>query len=165
MAGKTVFLDLEDTVIDTFDAGALLPQDGVRRFLARERPARVALFSYALWDAHRKAECARRIVPALEASLDVELDLALSPTVAELCRIIEHTRRMPAGSLGACDFFDWFGRKEEGFLQFIRFGGVFTGAEAVLLDDAVPDMEVTVREPALRIRTVNALTLFRHHPE
>lgn len=159
MADKTVFLDLEDTVIDTFADGNLVRTDAVRRFLAQERPQRVAVFSYALWDARDKLDCERRLVPGLQEALGVRLDLTLSPTIEDLCRIVERARRMAAGSLRSQEFFDWFGRKEEGFIQFARFGPGFERQELVLLDDAVPNLEFRLADSMLMLRTVSVQSL------
>lgn len=159
MTEKIVFLDLEDTVIDTFADGNLVRTAVVRRFLAQERPQRVALFSYALWDERDRRNCERRLVLGLQESLGVALDLTISPTIDDLRRIVERTRRMAAGSLSQQDFFDWFGRKEEGFIQFARFGPGFEGQTLVLLDDMVPEMELRMPASDLIVRTVPVQSL------
>ncbi len=150
-----VFLDLEETVIESFGEPFLIRVQAVRRFLAAEAPSRIGIFSAAL-GAEDKPYLFRTILPTLERGLGIVVDEALIPTVPEVCRAIERKRGLGRNTVSEPDFFDFF-NKDLGFLTFVRDHAALSGCECVLLDDLVEDIEITL--PDRKVRLVNVASL------
>ena len=66
-----IFLDLEGTVIDTWDDRNLCNIERVKAFLGDTEE--VHIFSAAIWDDKDKRTFAEEIKPALEQALDVSI--------------------------------------------------------------------------------------------
>jgi hypothetical protein len=157
---KVVFLDLEDTVIDEFDAAALarlVNVEPVREFLEVEAPSTVRLFSFALWDEHRVALFREFFEARLNRALGVELDLKDTFTTEKL---FELCRRLGTvfESDNECMLFHG---KDFGFQHFIEMSTEFDDTEVVLVDDAVQTKQIFYPARRLTLRMVNVADLVR----
>ena len=155
---KIAFLDLEDTVIDEFDAAAqarLINIDRVRAFFASETPDEVRLFSFAIWDEHRVALFREFFEARLNRELGVKLDLVDTFTTEKLFHL--------CGSKGLMFENDnecmLFHGKAFGFQHFIEMSPEFDGTEVVLVDDAVDEKSINYPGRRLTLRMVNVADL------
>jgi len=155
---KIVFLDLEDTVIDEFDAAAharLMNIERVRAFIASEAPSAVRLFSFALWDEHRVALFHEFFETRLNHELGVTLDLADTFTTEKLFRLCL-SRGTVFESDNECMLFHG---KDYGFQHFIEMSPQFDDTEVVLVDDAVQSKRIHYPSRRLTLRMVNVAEL------
>jgi hypothetical protein len=155
---KIVFLDLEDTVIDEFDAAArarLMNIEAVRAFLAAEAPAEVRLFSFAIWDEHRVALFREFFESQLNRELGVKLGLVDTFTTEKLFQLCG-SKGLIFESDNECMLFHG---KAFGFQHFIEMSPQFDNTEVVLVDDAVEAKWIHYPGRRLTLRMVNVADL------
>jgi len=155
---KIVFLDLEDTVIDEFDAAAQARSvniEPVRGFLAAEAPAEVRLFSFAIWDEHRVTLFREFFEARLNRELGVTLSLVDTFTTEKLFHLCA-SKGLIFESDNECMLFHG---KAFGFQHFIEMSPEFNDTEVVLVDDAVESKLIHYPGRRLTLRMVNVADL------
>lgn len=144
-----VFLDLEETVIDSWGSGLLINIQKVRSWLQQfgsKKP--VHIFSFAVWDQQDQQEFEQRLRAPLEQALDTHVITV--PSVEDLAR--EHFRVTGTRWESVTDFISHVG-KPGGFEFWAEHR--FTGSHCVLLDDVVPNKTVTNHDTNTVVELVN----------
>lgn len=146
---KFVFLDLEGTIIDTWDNHEMGNIQKVRQWLKNENVKAAGIFSFAVDNEKDKADFKNAFVfKALEEALGVMFTRIV--TVEEVRHAIMMKNRVKLEDLWEVKQL-W--GKERGFIDFCFQH--FNDCECVLLDDLVNDMTVTFTRKNLTVRTVN----------
>lgn len=157
---KIVFLDLEDTVLDDFSKGwhaKAVNHPAVSRFIAKEAPDEVRIFSFAISNARDAVRFDDYFKAWLENALNIKITsgdkLFTTQQLLTLCT--------QSGT-----FYDTetecmlFHGKLLGFVQFIRLSEEFVDCETILVDDAIGEpMMVELPKRNVKIRLVNVADL------
>lgn len=159
---KIIFLDLEDTVIESFTSSDLIRRDvnhpQVRAFLEREQADSIRLFSFAIsndsdvwlyknwW--HRWLCTGLQIDPARFDLSDVFTTEKLFLMNRRVGHVFEDEQE--------CMLFHG---KQYGFQRYIELSSEFDGHEVVLLDDSVDTISIQYPKRNLCLRTVNVADL------
>ena len=138
---KTVFLDLEDTIIDDFYSCLLINVERVQQFMMDEKPDALGVFSHALANEKDLQTARKNIFPALERLFRLSIEPSLTPTVDELVAIIAKQKHFHPEAFSTDEFFDFFGKRES-FEGFVMSRQDLRGTECVLLDDSVDNIEI-----------------------
>jgi hypothetical protein len=146
-----VFIDLESTVIDTWDNGNLYHK-GIRQIkehLSDYDIKEVFVFSYAIYDDIDKKEFVNEFKPRLENVLNVKVNAPWS---------IEDFRKIAAHKLKCRmtqeDFFD-FMKKDIMFPIFVEhIHKSFDDVDYVLFDDMVENTMTMMKDYSIYLKTV-----------
>ena len=147
----TVFLDLEETVINNWSDGLLINATRVREFLATQGATQFTVFSFAVWDEKDQQDFDRWHRRALERALDCRV--AACPSVADFQRVDTELTGVRFDSV--TDYISIRG-KVGAFTNWARFHGL---AHALLVDDVVPNVDILDRDTGHVIRFVNVTSL------
>ena len=135
------FLDLEQTIIASWDAPDLINVQRIRQFLLRNRADEVRIFSFAIWDENDKRKFDNEIKPVIQRALD--LPIVSWPSVQDMMRAdFNHTGVRFEEGHEVSEFIQLRG-KEQGFFNYVCNQYEFD--RAVLIDDVVPDIVRTHR--------------------
>lgn len=127
---KILFLDLENTVIDTWEGQNIVSnKNQIREWIKSHNFDEVVVFSFAIWNDDDKAEFKGNIKPRLESIFDIKFN----EEVFSIEDIKRFTQNQMKCLVDRDDIFA-FG-KQQGFINTVmqRFQGNF----CVLLDDMV----------------------------
>ncbi len=149
-----VFLDLEETVIDDWHSGMLLPGNiAVIRSLLQDND-RLGLMSWAVWGDTDKGIFTREFQPCLEninnlwKPFDPDLIWSMDDWANE---VFKHTNL----KVSRQDLFDVF-KKQEVLFKLARHHPLFRNQVVALIDDAVEhDMTITVPETGCTVKFWN----------
>lgn len=135
------FIDLEQTIIESWDNPALINVNKIRSWLIANRATSVSIFSFAIWDDKDKRKFDDELRPRIQSALD--LPVMMWPSVQDMMRAdFNHTGVRFEEGHAVSEFIQLRG-KEQGFFNFVCNRFDFT--RAVLIDDVVPDMTRTHR--------------------
>jgi hypothetical protein len=151
---KLVFLDLEDTVIDAFKElheSKAMNHRRVREFLAREAPAEVHLFSFALSNEADVDQFRLCFKNWLDQSLETDI---LVDDVFTTRKLFDMSRRHGVVYESENECMVMHG-KSYGFQRYIEMSPQFRDCELVLLDDAVEPLELFYPKRNLKLRLIN----------
>lgn len=151
----TVFLDLEDTVIDDINSATILDQrcSEIRRVLEHIRPDRIGVMSWAIWnDAEKEAFMRSCTKSRIEDHIGHEFDPDLVWSMADFRK---HVLATSGKNFSQDDLFDLFGKEE--CLNLLFRKNFFT-EDVVLIDDTVSHQLVTEFN-GLRLVFLNAKRL------
>jgi|GEM_PF-3636301 len=141
-----VFLDLEETVITSFDEGLLCNLDLVKRFLTKHNTSKVSIFSFAIWNSKDREEFHRGIRRNIERGLGVEVISV--PTVEEIAASIKRGNKT---HFSIHDIISIWG-KHRAFFDWCKFEEV---DDCILLDDVVPNLILHDIDKGQRLQTIN----------
>jgi hypothetical protein len=147
------FLDLEETVIDSWGSARLVNTDSVRKFLRLQGAQKVGVFSFAIQTDSDRQEFFDKIAPNLAKALDIEFRRDC-PTVAELRALDQHVTSTWFDSV--FDFIQLRG-KQQAFTLWANTN--FQGTNCVLVDDTVDDITVHNRLTGRNIHFVNVVNV------
>ena len=147
----TVFLDLEETVITSWDEGLLVNASKVREFLKEQNVTNFTVFSFAVWNDKDKADFDRLHRRPLERGLDCMVKSC--PSTEDFMQADTNLTGVHFDSL--TDFISIRG-KVGAFTNWVRFQGL---ANALLVDDVVPNVDIVDRTTGDTIRFVNVASL------
>lgn len=147
-----VFLDLEETVIDSWGSGLLVNTEKVKNWLQNRNAKHVHIFSFAVWNDKDKQDFDRDFRNVLERVFDVTI--LTVPSVEELAH--EHFRATGTRWESVTDFISHVG-KPGGFEFWAEHR--FAGDHCVLLDDVVPNKTVINHDNGTVIELVNITKL------
>lgn len=147
-----IFLDLEETVIDSWQSGLLINATAVREFLKARNAKSVHIFSFAIWHDSDVWEFRKRLCRPLERALDISVAQILS---AEQMMMIDTEKTnlhhdsitdfvALRGKIGA--FMSWCGHR-------------FPDQHCVLVDDVVPNATWKNHDTMLTCEFVNIETV------
>ena len=142
-----VFLDLEETVITSWDEGFLCNASRVREFLAEQKATNFTVFSFAVWHDRDKADFERLHRRVLERALDCTV--LACPSVEDFMQADTELTGVQFDSL--TDFISIRG-KVGAFTSWVRFHEL---GDALLVDDVVPNLDVVNRDTGEVTRFIN----------
>ena len=151
-----VFVDLEETVIDSWNSGMLLNSAQVREWLHARGCRQVHIFSFAVWHAADRVHFDRNFRRMLTRALDV--GIVSCPTVEDFMAADRAVTRTHWGT----DLGEFVGMRGK--------VGAFTswcelhhaGQHNVLLDDVVPNAVWTNTDTGTTLEFVNVARVVRH---
>jgi hypothetical protein len=130
------FIDLEQTIIESWQAPDLINVQRIRSFLEQNNADEVRIFSFAIWNEIDKHRFNDDIKPRIEDALG--LPVMSWPSVQDMMRAdFDHTGDRWEKGHEVSEFIQLRG-KEHAFFNFVCNQYNFT--RAVLIDDVVPDM-------------------------
>lgn len=131
-----IFLDLEETLIDNWENGWLLPgKIKTIRGLRAPFDAKVGLMSWAVWDEKDKAKFNSELRPELEKALGMKFSDEFVWSMDDWAKQLFEFR---GKKISREDLFDIFGKHEILFMV-SRCHPAFKGHKVILFDDVVED--------------------------
>lgn len=151
MSGTKIYLDLEDTVIDTFLVpynAVVINKDKIKGFLDQHVPFELGIFSYAMYNYRQLFHLEQALKKDIETALGYKVVLPI-PTIEQ--DIIPLFRRnFSKFFFGTVNKFLRSVSKEVGFVEYVKLTGM-TGT-IILIDDAVqskviqyPDLQIILK--------------------
>lgn len=151
----TVFLDLEETVIDDWNSANILVErcEQIRKILDHIQPDKVGVLSWAIWNDRDKDHFINTCVKSrIEDHIGREIDPELVWTMTDMrAQVLKTTGR----SFSQDDLLDIFGKEE---CLNVLFRKHFFKTDVVLIDDTVAHQLVTEFQ-GLRLVYLNAKKL------
>lgn len=144
---KTIFLDLEETVIESVDNPKELHSQitAIKKFIQPED--KIILFSFALWEPKDLSEKVSKIVLENFGSFEVVWKLDLLPLF-----------KSKFGIKDDLDFMDFSNDKQTVFLLFITeqcLSG--TVGDCIFFDDKIQTFNMTINEKLIQLKNVKEL--------
>lgn len=131
-----IFLDLEETLIDNWENGWLLPEKvNAIRAMCAPFNAKVGLMSWAVWDESDKVKFNTNLRLELEEALGAKFS---DDFVWSMDDWAKQLLEFQGKSVSRKDLFDIFGKHEVLFMV-SRCHPAFKGHNVILFDDAVED--------------------------
>lgn len=159
---RRVFLDLEDTVIDTFmDNERFIHVTEMRNFLKSRNIKEVEIFSRAIWTKKEKDHFNKLLKRHFPDILGVEV-VGDVPTVQDLIKMISKNKKLSLMSRN--DFWDFFDKYDSFYqmvLFFIKFKQI-KNTEFILIDDMVLDHKIEFVQFNVSIETINIKTIWNN---
>lgn len=151
---KTVFVDLEETLIDSIDRCEVLPVNVglIKDFIQRERPNCVETFSWAFWEESDISKWLKA-KPIVEEMLGVAIRTQTFDVKQQRLAFLKDT----IGHIEPSEIFDFLGlsTKERIFEWFIRKSHI--SGQFILIDDTVPNKEIRIDSSWIRLINVNTM--------
>lgn len=138
---KSIFLDLEGTVIDSWEDPILLNSSRVAEWLEAEKATHHGVFSFAIYNAEELSLFHKDIALPLLRRLNIQLTLEV-PTVATLTKTC-------TDSAQSSELFEM--GKALAFMRYVK--ATFHTGEFILLDDKV-ETTTLYEDSNLRVKTV-----------
>lgn len=138
MKQKLVLLDLEETLIDSWDSFVPVNVERVRAWLKQEQangPVVFGLFSFAVWNQRDLNKFSNDHQEFLEELFNFQFDDSLLWTLEDVKSMVEDTRRFKFKD--DMDFFDFHGNKTTTLVGLVTNHPFFKDTDVVLLDDTV----------------------------
>ena len=150
-----LFLDLEGTVIDTFENMNLGNISEVRSFIKSHNPESIFIYSFAIWDKKDVSLVKNLVIPRLE---DV-----LNCTISKKVITVSNMRQVLAENEGLIldhdfEFINILGK----YYSFLRLAPLlFPNKDVTLIDDMVPDSTTHNKTLNIRLETIIIDTLIK----
>ncbi len=153
---KYLFLDLENTVIDSWDNLIILNNPEVHKNIKSISPDKVGIFSFAIWNEADKDKFFLSLMNSLNQLYNIQID-------PNLVYSLEEVKQAVAGNikLSNNDFIKCFG-KDLAFIKFSR--DKFIGHDLYLIDDLVEftnietdSIKITLLNPILKRATKESI--------
>lgn len=159
---KMLFLDLEGTIITSWNNPFIIHSDVIKKFIERNEFDSICIFSFAIYHEADKIHFLTdpNFKKEIESVLGIQLNLSFIPTIKDLTSLFAQEYNLPPSKVQQNDFFD-FNNKESGFINYCRR---MRDCECTLIDDAIwdeIDMKITNRN--VTIKTINIETLKAKH--
>lgn len=142
-----VFLDLEQTIIASFDDPFLINVQSIKQFLQERNITEVGIFSFAIWDQKDQYTFKDHIKPAIELALGVTVKTW--PTLQDMVRADREFTGVRFDTELETHRFTQLRGKKDGFLHYVQHKYNFK--KAILIDDVVPNLTIIDRD---RDRTI-----------
>ena len=147
---QSVWLDLEDTVIDVWSSGRLLHDKvaKIKNFLNQVKPQQINIWSFAIWYEKQQVEF---VQSGMKESLELELGSMIDqfPNMEQMRAYaydFEHIRYD-----STLEFMQLNGKA----WSFIKFALQFNDTEFWLIDDAIPTMTIDNHQTNTIIHLLN----------
>lgn len=144
-----IFLDLEETVIDSWQSGMLIRSSQVRDFLKEQNATNVTIFSFAVWDSNDQQVFDKQHRRALQKSLDT--GIVLVPTVQDF--MAADTKLTGVNWHGDVTEFICLRGKVGAFINWCKLHHPTTNC--LLVDDIVPNMDIIDHDTNTTIKFIN----------
>lgn len=148
-----IFLDLEETVIDSWQSGLLVNSHKVRDFLADQQVSNVTIFSFAVWNDEDQKTFAKEHQRSLQKALDTHV--AECPTVQDFMQA--DTRLTGVHWHGDVTEFITLRGKMGAFVNWCKLH--HPNHNCVLVDDVVDNVDIVNRDTGTTIRFINVGSL------
>lgn len=147
-----VFLDLEETIIDSWESGNLVNVQVIKDYLEKNNIKEVGIFSFAIYNDRDLDIFSRDHKTAIERVLNVTISTVIS---------VEQMLKLDTAFTGlffesVSDFISIRGKKDA-FINFVNGNVKFD--KAILIDDVVPNMSIKYHDVNAEIELVNVLKL------
>ena len=137
----TVFIDLEQTIIDSWSSGELINVSPIRRFLQARNIQDVSIFSFAIYNEKDKQDFDTRLRPSIEEALGVKV--MSWPSVQDMIREEKKFTGIVFDQAYEIAEYIQLRGKKDGFINYIQ--GTCEFDLAILIDDTVPDQTLSHR--------------------
>lgn len=147
------FIDLENTIIDDWQAGNLLPQNikkiraEIRNLLGHDDEFELNIFSFAILNEHDAAEFDVRFRKQIEQIFNCRCKVW---TKEQIKKDVLAARNLNNNSMDEFEFSSIFG-KDLSFIFFCQQQGIHN---AILWDDVVKDVDITSQHGTISLRKV-----------
>ena len=146
------FLDLEGTIIDSWDNRVFVNYSRVKDFLSQRMIKEVNIFSFAIWNEKDLNVFNQKDFKGwLEDALEVKI--VSTPTVEDIKKVVQHHRGI---NWETHELISVWG-KLRSFQDFCI--ACFENCSCTLLDDAVPNMTQVMHDSNLVIKTIDVETI------
>lgn len=146
----SIWIDLEDTVIDNWSSGYLLHLnvEKIKTFLNEKKPHRINIWSFAIWYEKQKLDF---INSGMKESIECALESLIDqyPSIEEMRALVydfEHIHYQDTNDFILLNGKAW---------SFIKFASLFSDTEFFLIDDSVPSLTVQNRQTNTIIHLLN----------
>jgi len=150
MRKRILFLDLEETVIDSFDEfKKFINIREVKSFIKINDFDEVRLYSFAIWNDDDVAKTKNFFVPRLNKLLDIQICSDIL-RLSDIRSVVENGERM------RFEFdheFNLMFKKDLSFMKFVQHS--MKDVDVVLLDDTVQNMTIVNKDTNVQIDMVN----------
>jgi hypothetical protein len=147
-----IFLDLEETIIESWQNPVLVNSSRMKDWLEDKRVTEIGIFSFAILNEADLHVFNKDIKPMLETRLAVTISKVF--TVEEVCLII----RKNFGAFWEPDEIPLIWGKTKAFVD-VCTATMPRGSTCVLIDDVVDDMSIHNTTKDLIIKTINIKTI------
>ena len=157
-AGQIILLDLEQTLIDDWSTKNAMPEniEAIRLFLAQNSYAKVGVLSFAVWNNKDVSEFQTQLQDALEQALNCSISVDWILTKGDMRRLLRAHSKWKA--LNVEDFDDFFMEKDH-LLHYLASRGAWPNTKVILIDDVVPDTQLSVTRHKTTVATINIKSL------
>lgn len=147
-----IFLDLEETIIDTWQGNAIINVDKIKKFLGNTKE--VGIFSFAIWNDVDKEFFEKNWRSAIENTLGIKA--VVVPSVSDMMKVDFDLR-----GIRFDDIFEFIvmNKKEGAFRSWCLTFHI--GQHTILVDDAVPNLIIDDEDTRTKIQLVNVNKLGR----
>lgn len=147
-----IFLDLEETLIDDWFNGLLLPEKcrKIRQFIQAISYSEIGIFSYAIYN----DEDLKKFQGTLKGPLETILEKKITQevlTIEKIMNIVCKNCNIHSAKFTITDFFYFF-NKQGGFLEFAK---TFKDTNLWLIDDAVDNIKVNFQDINVNVNIIN----------
>lgn len=137
----TCWLDLEQTIIASWDDVFLINVTTIRDFLKSRNITEVGIFSFAIYNEADKEEFRKNIKPIIELALGVTV--IAWPSVRDMIRVEKQYSGVVFDSEYEVHDYIQLRGKKDGFINYVNATCEFE--TAILIDDVVPDLTLSHR--------------------
>jgi len=151
----TVFIDLEQTLIDNWSSRELINIRPIRAFLKARGVTEISIYSFAIYDDNDKRKFSDHLKSQIEEALGVTV-LAY-PSVRDMIREDKKFTGVTFDQWSEITDYLRLRRKQDSFVNYIL--GTCEFDLAILIDDVVPDLTISHRFDgwAIELWNVNSL--------
>ena len=143
---NTVFLDLEKTLIYSWDDPVIINESIIKKTLDAIRPDSIGIYSFAIYDNVDRLHFIESLKQEIESSFQINIDSSLIFTVSEIAEIVLKKEYPDIQS-----FIQDYG-KQKSFKLFIH--QKFETGNYTLIDDLVENLDLQ-ENPILSIHFLN----------
>lgn len=144
---KILYIDLEETIIRSWDQPFLINIDRVKQFVNKHGFKEINIFSFAIWNNIDREHFEKSIKEEIENCLQVSVNDI--PTKEEILTIVRQRNRINMDSLELSTLWG----KERSFEDFVFSKVSVEPIKTILIDDAVQNKIVLMDD--IRIKFVN----------
>ncbi|MBP7284948.1 MAG: hypothetical protein KBA66_25400 [Leptospiraceae bacterium] len=143
----TLFLDLEKTIIHSWDDPILINEERIINIIRSVNPSKIGIYSFAIYNKQDLDIFQKTILFALEGALHINIQTDLIFTVEEIADTVLKTKKSDVRN-----FIQVYG-KQRSFTEFIK--EKYKEGNFVLIDDLVENKEIS--ENNIRIQLINPI--------
>ena len=137
----TCWLDLEQTIIASWDDVFLINVTTIRDFLKSRNITEVGIFSFAIYNEADKEEFRKNVKPIIELALGVTV--TTYPSVQDMIRVEKQFTGVRFDQPYEVTEYIHLRGKKDAFINYIQ--GICEFETAILIDDVVPDLTLSHR--------------------
>jgi hypothetical protein len=149
----TVWLDLEETIIDSWSSGVLINTHKIKKWLDDHNVSLISIWSFAIWNEVDQQEfVSSGMKSAIEQAL--HRPIVSAPSILNMKEYVYDYERIHYDD--GCDFMTMNG-KHWSFIKFCM--GRWPGTHCVLIDDCVPSWTIKDNATGGVIELINILDI------